>query len=137
MSFFVPRGLIELEYLVSDEEEEDSEEEQGYERERDLAFFVANFGYTKEDYNQLTPKEKAFIYKAYERKLVLESSIASNGVGIAVRNVLRRDGEPYIQLWEKKNKQIENIEEIMNAVEVVLEMEERDGKDWVKALYRE
>ena len=46
-----------------------------YLEDMDFAFFVVNFGYTKKDYLALTPREKAFIYKAYENKTISTSTM--------------------------------------------------------------
>jgi len=66
-----------------------------YSRERELAFFVVNFGFTKRDYNELTEVEKAFIYKAYETKLVTEMTYLRNAVLNAINNAFRKKTKIY------------------------------------------
>lgn len=56
----------------------------------DFAFFVANFGYSRTDYDALTRKEKMFIYKAWENKLVADSTHLYNAVFTAVYNATRQ-----------------------------------------------
>lgn len=106
-----------------------------YQKEIDFAFFAVNFGYSKTDYEVLTLKEKAFIYKAWEEKIVSDSTTLRNAVLNAVNNALRKKGKKFIHLWKKKQKRA-NKDIITNNLKIVRELEARDGKKWVDAVYK-
>ena len=55
----------------------------------DFAFFAANFGYSKADYDSLTPREINFLYKAWENRVIADSYHLYNAVFTAVYNVNR------------------------------------------------
>ncbi|RST98322.1 phenylalanine racemase [Vagococcus vulneris] len=101
----------------------------------DLAFFVVNFGYTKSDYMALTETEKAFIRKEYERKTINDATYLRDAVFNAVSNAMRKKNAKFQELFKKKQAKAD-IEFNENAMSVVLEVEERDGKDWVKQIYK-
>lgn len=99
----------------------------------DFAFFAANFGYSKSEYEQLTPREIRFLYKAYEDKIVSESYRIYNAVYTAFYNANRSKRKRALQLFKKKPEKINKAtaQENMNAV---LESQKNDG-DWVRRLY--
>ncbi|QBX91075.1 phenylalanine racemase [Phage Altai3] len=107
-----------------------------YSRERELAFFVVNFGFTKRDYNELTEVEKAFIYKAYETKLVTEMTHLRNAVLNAINNAFRKKNKKFIELFKRKQAKADK-EYNENAVKIITEMEKRDGKSWIDRIYKE
>ncbi|MGM0239865.1 phenylalanine racemase [Enterococcus sp. AZ103] len=100
----------------------------------DLAFFVVNFGYTKEEYQQLTETEKLFIQKEYERKTINDATYMRDAVFNAVSNALRKKGAKFQELFKKKQSKAD-VEFNESAVDVVLSLEERDGKSWVDKVY--
>ncbi|MBU5594918.1 phenylalanine racemase [Amphibacillus sp. MSJ-3] len=106
-----------------------------YATERDLAFFVVNFGFNKQDYNELTELEKMFIRKEYESKLVNDMTHIRNAVLNAVNNALRKKNKKFIELFKKKNEKVD-LEYNLKAVDVITEIEERDGKSWVDKIYQ-
>lgn len=63
---------------------------------------MVNFGYTKQDYLDLTPKERAFIYRAWEDKLVMESQLNHDATLLAEANAHRKKGKSVMPLWRKK-----------------------------------
>lgn len=90
MSFFLPSRLIRLEYLIPEaEDEEYNKEAEQFQKEIDFAFFVVNFGYSKSEYEKLTRREIAFIKKAWENKIVLDTTMMNNAVSNAEYNVNR------------------------------------------------
>lgn len=105
-----------------------------YQKEQDFAFFAVNFGYSRADYNALTLTEKAFIIKAYENKVVNESTFIRNAVLNAVNNAFRKKGKQFIKLWKKQGAAPK--EEINNALQIVKENEKLEGKDWVALIYQ-
>lgn len=101
----------------------------------DFAFFVVNFGYSKKDYLSLTPAEKMFIMKAYESRMVSESTLDEQAVELAVGNVLRKKGKQRQHLWKKKAPKI-NVEESKMLFYEIQKMEEEQGKDWVRLVHQ-
>lgn len=131
MPFFVPSRLIELEYLGGDIKED--EEAKDFRNEMDFAFFVVNFNYTKDDYYSLTPKEKAFIIKAWENKLVADSTLIRNASLNAQGNINRKKGKKFIDLWTKKQRKLDKDVALEN-----LRIIEETNKDdsWVDKIYQ-
>ena len=136
MPFFLPKRLIEFEYLQSDKKDYEYEEAaKDYQDEIDFAFFVTNFHYTKTDYEALTPKEKAFIYKAWENKLVADTTHIANAVNNAVSNALRKKGKKATPLWKRKQRK-HDVQKMRDTYKEVLIAEEKKGKAWVDAIYK-
>lgn len=100
----------------------------------DLAFFVVNFGFSKKEYEELTESEKMFIKKEFENKTVRESTYLRDAVYNAVNNALRKKGAKFQELFKKKQAKADT-EFNENAIEVVLELEEKNGKSWVDLIY--
>ena len=105
MSFFLPSRLVDLEYLSDDEVDDQYEKiAEPYLEDIDFAFFVVNFGYTKKDYESLTKREKAFIYKAWENKVVSDSYNTYNACFTAFYNANRKKNKRALKLWKKKRQ---------------------------------
>ncbi len=100
----------------------------------DFAFFAVNFGYSKADYNSLTLKERAFILKAYETKVVNESTLLRDAVFNAISNAFRKKGKAFRKLWRKASK-VMSDEEFGENLKTVLEAEKKE-KNWVSELMR-
>ncbi len=132
MPFFIPVNLITPEYFKSNSKED--EKQSPYSDYMDFAFFAVNFGYSRADYDALTLTEKAFIIKAYENKVVNDSTFIRNAVLNAVNNAFRKKGKQFIKLWKKQV--IANKEEVESALEIVKENEKEEGKDWVALIYQ-
>ncbi|KYG34908.1 hypothetical protein [Alkalihalobacillus trypoxylicola] len=110
------------------------EEAKSYQGVRDFAFFVVNFNYSKAEYNQLTELEKAFIYKAYEDKVVNESTFARNAHLNAIVNSKRKKNKKFIDLFKKSRKKVDK-EFNQNAESIIKQTEENEGKSWVDKIY--
>lgn len=106
-----------------------------YQKEIDFAFFAVNFGYSKSDYETLTPREKVFIYKAWENKVVSDSQMLSNAVSNAVSNSLRKKGKKAVPLWKKQPKRLDK-ETAKENLNLVTELENKEGKTWVDLIYQ-
>lgn len=133
--FFVPIDLVKLEYLgVENENAQINEKSKRYEKERTLAFFVVNFGYTKKEFEQLTKLEIQFILKAWENKLVLETQLMANAFLNSHVNAYRKKGKKIIPLW-KKNKKKSDVVLLKKQYENILEHEKTQSRDWVFKLY--
>lgn len=103
----------------------------------DFAFFVVNFGYSKADYQSLTATEKAFILKAYEDKIVAETSLLNNAVANAIANTLRKKGKKPIKLWQKRPSTIIDEKDILkHCIRDIKLYEQNNGKGWVYKIYK-
>lgn len=102
----------------------------------DFAFFAVNFGYSKTDYEALTLAEKAFIYKAYEDKVVSQSTILCNAVTVAVVNALRKKNKRPHKLWKKRRTSVVDKDIMKHTIKDVLEIEKKSGKAWVDLIYK-
>lgn len=96
----------------------------------DFAFFVVNFGYSKRDYEDLTPREAAFIRKAWEEKLVSDNTLMRNAVLNAVANALRKKNARFRGLWKKRARPVDR-DSADESVRTVREIEEKEGKGWI------
>ena len=68
----------------------------------DFAFFAVNFGWSLADYQSITPIQRLFILREWERKIVRETDMLKSAVELAVANVHRGKGKAYLQLWKRK-----------------------------------
>ena len=102
-----------------------------YRRDIDFAFFAANFGYSKKDYEELTPREVFFIRKAWEDKLVTDSYMTYNAVFTAIYNVTRKKNKKALKLWKKSKVQKADIETAHDNLQIVHEVEGKEGKGWI------
>lgn len=100
-----------------------------------LAFFIANFGYTKRDFEELTQTEIAFVMKAWENKRVLDTQLMANAFFNAYINANRKKGKKPIPLWTKKKKKKENVKLLRKKFDELLEYEKNNSNDWVKKIY--
>lgn len=135
MPNFLPRRLIEFEYLDGSSDEDYTKLASSYQKEIELAFFIVNFGMSKQEYESLRPIEKHFIYKAYENKLVSDTTHTQRAVQTAFYNVQRPKNAPMLPLWVKKVSR----ETLQNVKEAYVEMKKEETKEsplWVKKLYQ-
>lgn len=127
---------MELEYLGNDDSDSEYvKKTKPYQKEMDFAFFAVNLGYSKLDYEALTPTEKAFIYKAWENKLISDASLMYNAMFTALYNVNRPKNKKALKLWRKSKTHRTNEEEIRCNYAVALEADRNDGDQWVKRVY--
>lgn len=135
MSFFIPNRFLEFEYFGTGETVDKNEEADRYRDVSDFAFFAVNFGYSRKDYNNLTPTEKAFIMKAYENKVIDVTTFIRDSVLNAVNNAFRGKHRRLIELWKKKPKKV-NREEIDNVLDIIKKNQEIEGDEWIKLIYQ-
>lgn len=102
----------------------------------DFAFFVVNFGYSKADYEALTITEKAFIMKAYEDKVVSDSTVLAMAVNNAINNALCKKGKRTLKLWKKKNHAVADKEAMKLSIKQIINHENKEGKGWVEKIYK-
>lgn len=136
MPFFIPSRLIDFEYLGGNVEpdEEYNELAKEYQSDIDFAFFVVNFNYSKDDYLALTPREKAFIMKAWEGKMVSDSTHTRNAFLNAYANANRKKGAKFNDLWNKKPKKLDK-EVATENLRIVEDIEKESDKSWVDKIY--
>ena len=136
LSFFLPRRLIDFEYFKSDGNTDSDyiREAEQFQSEIDFAFFAVNFGYSKADYESLTPKEQAFIYKAWENKTITDSYNIYNAVFKAVYNANRSKKQRALSLFRKVNQPLDK-EKLRNDKEIIAQANKNDG-NWIEKIYK-
>ncbi|PWM20343.1 MAG: hypothetical protein DBX49_00860 [Clostridia bacterium] len=107
-----------------------------YQNDLDFAFFAANLGYSKRDYDELTPREKAFIYKAWESKVVADTYNVYNAVFTATYNVNRPKRKKALKLWRKAKMQKADMEVVYENLAIAKEVEAKEGRGWVDLIYK-
>lgn len=133
----MPNALIDFEYFGGSlPTKKEQEIAKPYQREIDFAFFVANFGYSKADYDAITPKEKAFIYKAWENKTISDSYLLYNAVFTAVYNANRPKRKKPLKLWKKRGQRIVDMETINENLKIVKQIDQQEGDSWVRKVYQ-
>lgn len=100
----------------------------------DFAFFAVNFGYSKRDYNELTERERLFIYKAYENKIVSDTMLIRDAVFNAVNNALRKKGKRFQKLWKKRVKKADKTI-VQDNLQTVLDIEKKET-GWIDKIYK-
>ena len=105
----------------------------------DFAFFAANLGYTKADYEALTWTEIVFIKKAWEDHIVMNTQLNNTAHHVALINAGRKKGKPIIPVLKKVETRIVTAEkkvEYKAKIERIKEHSETKGKEWIKKIYR-
>ena len=97
----------------------------------DLAFFVTNFGYTKAEYDALTPTEAAFIKKAWESKFVRDIGYINSAVINALYNA-NRGKKSFRKFWKKVVRV--NVEEMKETLDNVRKAEKKKGFAWFEKI---
>lgn len=92
---------------------------------------MVNFGVNKVEYMSLNEAEKAFIMKEYEEKKILDSILIRNAFLNAYSNANRKKNTRFIELFKKRNKEMETLEQIENIKAKVLKiLGEKGGKEF-------
>lgn len=105
-----------------------------YQEYIDFAFFAVNFGYSKQEYYSLTRAEKLFLIKAYENKVVADSSVFASAVANAVGNVFRKKGKRAQKLWKRKPKR-GDLRQRETDLAIAKQSQESDGNAWIEKIY--
>lgn len=133
MSFFLPKCLVDFEYFEPSIRNSDYDREaEPYLNDIGFAFFAVNFGYSKADYDALTPREIAFIYKAWENKKVSDSLSIYNSVFTAVFNANRSKKQRALKLFKKRNEYDENV---LDENKKIIEQTSKNDGDWISKIY--
>lgn len=101
----------------------------------DFAFFAVHFHYSRRDYDSLTPTEKVFIYKAWEEKTVLDSTLIRDAVLNAVSNAFRKKSAKFRKLWKKANTPADK-ETARENMKIAFEIEAKEGKGWIDRILK-
>lgn len=102
----------------------------------ELAFFVVEIGLSVSEYRSLTDTEKMLIKKRHEQKFINDITWMRNAVLNAVNNALRKKRQRFIELFPKKQIKADK-EYNENAIKIIHELEEKEGKSWVDKVYKE
>lgn len=102
----------------------------------DFAFFAVNFGFSKSEYEELTPREINFLYKAYENRMVSQSYMLYNAVFTAMYNVNQPKNRRMLKLFHKQKTQKADMQVVEDNMRIVEETDINDG-NWLERLYRE
>lgn len=81
----------------------------------------------------MTPREIAFIYKAWENRQVSDSYRIYNCVFTAFYNANRSKKQKALKLWKKRNDYNENV--LSDNKRIIAKAEKNDG-DWISKIYR-
>ena len=138
MPFFLPRRLVDFEYLGGSSDSIDAEYDRlasQYHKDIDFAFHFVNFGTTKSEFLELTKREKAFIKKAWEDKQVREGELMRNAVLNAVNNAMRKKSAKFVDLWKRK-QQPADMEIVEAHLEIINKNIADEGKSWVDLVYQ-
>lgn len=99
--------LTEYEYFESAPLDPEREEMQAYFLDViDYAYFAVKFGWTKEEYEQLTHIERRFIRKEIETATVRDSELFQQIIEQAIGNSFRKKGKKYRKLFKKLKKDL-------------------------------
>lgn len=126
--------MVESSLPASDDEETPNQKRlrllaEPFYAERELAFFVVQIGMSVSDYRSLTDIEKMFIRKEHESKFMVDTTWMRNAMLNAYSNANRKKRQSFIELFPKKIRVDKEYNE--NAMAVLEEINERDGKSWV------
>jgi len=105
----------------------------------DFAFFAANLGYTKADYEALTWTEIEFVKKAWEDRIVRDTHLTNTAHHVALVNANRKKGMRSIPVLRKRDIRAITLEKIAEYREIVERIKQRDEiskKEWIKKIYR-
>lgn len=75
-----------------------------------------------------------FIYKAYETKLINDTTYARDAHVNAILNANRKKNKKPIELHKKKQVKADK-EYNEDAMSTILDVEEKEGKSWVDKIY--
>lgn len=92
---------------------------------------MVNLGLSKKDVEDITPTERAFIIKAFEDKVVLETTLLRDAFLNAYTNANRKKNKPFVHLFKKRAKKIDKEEYLSKFLEV---SQMRHDNSWVKML---
>ena len=85
----------------------------------------------------LTPRERMFIRKAHENKVVFDSTILRDAVMNANYNLNRKKGKRFKRLWTLIGKITQTEKETYKENrKKILEIEKEKPSNWIEKIYR-
>ena len=91
---------------------------------------------SKKEYGELTPAERAFIYKAWEDKIVRDTTYMRDAVMNAEYNVNRKKGRRFRKLWTPVGRISQTEKRSYNDTRKrILEIEKEKPTNWVRKIY--
>lgn len=98
---------------------------------------MTEFHFTKADYESLTPAEVAFIMKAWEDKLVRDTTYNRDAVLNAVVNGLRKKRQKFRKLWRKAGTMTEDQQtDMRQKIRTIEKIEKESGKGWLDIILK-
>jgi len=133
LPFFLPGRLADLQYLGGEDDDGFAQAVKGHEYDHDFAFFVVNFGWSIDDYEKITLKQKTLIIRAWEDRLVADSNMLASAVTVGTANANLKRGKSPLKLWRKRPKIADNDQARLD-VDQILQAERLKGKSWVQKI---
>lgn len=96
----------------------------------ELAFYIVNFGYTKDEYRQLSHIEKMAVMKTWENKHILETTATRDAFLNAYSNANRKKGKAFIKMFAPHI----DVSEAEYGYQKQKVLEMTPNNDWVKRL---
>ena len=90
---------------------------------------------TPAEFGMLTEKEKMFIRKEHENKLISDTTWTRNAVLNAEANLNRKKHKRFIELFPK-NPTKGDKEYNENAVKIIEEMDRNNGQGWIEKILK-
>ena len=100
-----------------------------------FAFFVAEFGYNREEYEALTERQIAFIQKAWEQREVRRTTLINLAVNNAMANSYRKRGSSPIPLFGDNKADFIDAETAKEQMKSIEKTFQNAGKDWIKKIW--
>lgn len=98
---------------------------------------MVEFGLSKKEYGELTPAEKAFIYKAWEDKIVRDTTYIRDAVMNAEYNVNRKRGKRFRKLWTPLGRITKTEKETYRENRKrILQIEKEKPTKWIDKIYQ-
>lgn len=124
--------LTRYEYFTQSEADENYREiTEPYSADMDFAFFAVRFGWSLFEYEALTPVQRLFVLKEWERKTVDDSNLMKDAFELAISNAMRKKGKSPQKLWRKKapTRNVVGAREFDALAEA---MKEKPWVPWIK-----
>ena len=91
---------------------------------------------SKKEYGELTPAERAFVYKAWEEKTVRDTTYIRDAVLNAEYNVNRKKGKKFRKLWNPVGSPTQTQKRSYeDTKKKILQMEKERPTNWVDKIY--
>ena len=82
----------------------------------------------------MTEIERAFIRKEFESRTVFQTTQTRDAFMNAYINARRKKNASFVDLYKKKQEKADK-EYNNNAIRIIEEMEEKQGKSWIDKIY--